>query len=330
MKVAVTGGAGYIGSHVTHLLKEEGFTPVVLDNLSTGYRQACGDVDFYQVDLKDQTRVDEIFQAENFDAVMHFAGSIIVPESVENPILYYQNNTMNTLKLLEICLKHQVRDFIFSSTAAVYGIKEDGVCVEDDQTHPINPYGFSKLMSEQMLKDTAFAHQDFHYGILRYFNVSGAHPDALIGQATPRATHLIKVNVEAATGKRQSVSIFGDDFDTPDGTGIRDYIHVMDLAAAHIELLKKMKKDKKSALYNVGYGIGTSVKEVIQTVKKVTESDYTVNIQARRPGDPAKLISSNEKILNETSWRPRFNQIETLVKHAYQFEQSETLKSWKK
>jgi len=327
-KILVTGGAGYIGSHVVKALGEKDYEVVVFDNLSTGNKDAVLFGKLVVGDLKDLKKLDDLMQAEKFDAVIHFAGSIIVPESVENPILYYQNNTVNSLNLIELCTKNKIGNFVFSSTAAVYGIPESAACNEESPKDPINPYGQSKLMTEHMLKDTSFAQDDFNYVALRYFNVSGADASKQIGQAFPGATHLIKVNCEAATGKREKTYIFGTDFDTPDGTGVRDYIHVSDLASAHVLALEYLFEKKTSNVFNCGYGHGYSVKEIVSAVKEVTGVDFKVEQAPRRAGDPATLIANSDKIKKELNWKPKYDDLNVIIRTAYEWEQSETLTNW--
>ena len=325
MKILITGGAGYIGSHVVKLLGEFGnHEIIVLDNLSTGIADAILYGRLEKMDLGDTDAVDNLFGKEQFDAVIHFAAKIVVPESVENPLLYYKNNTVNTTNLIEICVKHSVSKFIFSSTAAVYGEPEDGVVTESTPTVPISPYGWSKLMSECVLRDTSFAHENFNYVALRYFNVAGADPDGKIGQNFPNATHLIKVSCQAALGQRANLSIFGTNFDTEDGTGVRDYIHVSDLAAAHISALEHLEKGGKSEIFNCGYGKGSSVLEVIKSVKKVSGVDFKVEKTDRRPGDPALLISDNSKILSNLNWTPKYQDLDFICETAYEWERKST------
>jgi UDP-glucose 4-epimerase len=323
MKILVTGGAGYIGSHVVKQLGEETDHQItVLDNLVSGFREAILYGDFIEADLSDFALVEKIIKEGNYDAVIHFAASLVVPESVEKPLKYYLNNTANTANLIKQCVDHGVNKFIFSSTAAVYGEPSpDQVPVtEETRTAPINPYGSSKLMSETVLKDTAFAYDDFNYIALRYFNVAGASVDGKIGQSTKDATLLIKVAAETALGKRDKMYIFGDDYPTEDGTCIRDYIHVEDLASAHIKALEYLDKKQKSGVFNCGYGHGFSVKEVIETMKKVSGVDFPVEIKARRAGDPAILISDNSKIRNEMGWEPKYDDLELICKTGLEWE----------
>lgn len=329
-KVLVTGGAGYIGSHNVKLLGESGYDVVIYDNLSTGNKEAVTYGELVVGDLEDLDKLDSVFSKHQFDGVLHFAGSIIVPESVEKPIMYYKNNTVNSLNLIEMCKKHGVDNFIFSSTAATYGILEDGVATEESATKPINPYGQSKLMTEHMLRDTSVAIDRFNYVALRYFNVSGADPDGKIGQAFPGATHLIKVNCEAASGKRDKTYIFGTDFDTPDGSGVRDYIHVSDLALAHLKALEYLFEGGKSDVFNCGYGKGFSVREVVESVKRVTKANYPVIETQRRAGDPALLVSRADKIKTVLGWKPKYNDLNYIIETAYKWESGDVFKSWQK
>lgn len=318
--ILVTGGCGYIGSHVTRQLHSQGYRVVVIDNLSTGFREALlNNEKLYVADVGDEAALNKVFSEQKIDAVMHFAAALIVPESVENPVKYYSNNTFNTLKLLTAVSKFQVPAMIFSSTAAAYGQQEKMPVYEDGPTGPESPYGASKLMSERMLTDIAAA-TGLKYAILRYFNVAGAEPEGRLGQRTPDATHLIKVAVETATGKRSSMVIFGSDYPTRDGTCIRDYIHVEDLATAHLLALKYLLNGGKSDIFNCGYGYGSTVSEVINTVKKVSGVDFKVNKVPRRPGDVAEVVAGADKVRKILGWQPKFDSLETIVKHAYKWE----------
>jgi UDP-glucose 4-epimerase len=320
MTVLVTGGAGYIGSHMVHALVDAGERVVVLDNLTTGFDWALAPGASLVVgDAGDQSRVAALIAEHGVDAVIHFAASIVVPDSVRDPLGYYRNNTANSRALIEVAIKEGVRHFIFSSTAAVYGNPARVPVGEDDPTVPTSPYGSSKLMTEIMLRDAGAAH-GLRYVILRYFNVAGADPLGRTGQSTGKATHLIKVAVETALGRRPRMQVFGTDYPTPDGTCIRDYVHVCDLVAAHSEALTYLRGGGASATLNCGYGRGRSVLEVIDTVKRVSGVDFEVELAARRAGDPAHLVAACERIHSTLAWRPRFNDLETIVTHALAWE----------
>lgn len=321
LPVLVTGGAGYIGSHAVLALADAGWPVAVIDNLTTGFRWAVPEgVPFYQGDIEDADLVARIIAEQKIGAVMHFAGSIIVPESVENPLLYYHNNTAKSRALIAAALVGQVRHFIFSSTAATYGIPQISPVAEDSPKAPINPYGMSKLMTETMLADVARAHP-LNYCALRYFNVAGADPRARTGQSTAGATHLIKVAVEAALGKRDHVEVFGTDYATPDGTGVRDYIHVSDLAAAHVLALEALiAEPARSLTMNCGYGRGFSVLEVLDAVDRVTNRTIRRVLSPRRAGDPDALISENTRIRATLPWVPKYADLDTIVTHALQWE----------
>ena len=321
LSVLVTGGAGYIGSHAVLALLDSGHRPVVIDNLVTGFRWAVPDnATFYEGDIANSQMITRIIENERIDAVMHFAGSVVVPESVENPLKYYHNNTAKTRSLIESLVANEVRHMIFSSTAATYGIPETSPVREDMPTRPINPYGTSKLMTEMMLRDVAAAH-DFNYCALRYFNVAGADPKARSGQSTVGATHLLKIAVEAALGKRGSVSVFGTDYATEDGTGVRDYIHVADLAAAHVIALEALVANPKTShTLNCGYGHGYSVMQVLDAVDRVTNHKLVRNLEGRRAGDPDALISDNRAIVDRFGWQPKYDDLDVIVEHALAWE----------
>ena len=319
--VLVTGGAGYIGSHAVLALRDKDWPVVVIDNLSTGFDWAVPQsATLVRGDIANQALVEQVIAEHDVQAIIHFAGSIIVPESVVDPLKYYENNTAKTRSLLESAVKGGVRHFLFSSTAATYGIPERVPIDEQSRTRPINPYGWSKLMTEQMLSDVAFAHP-MNFCALRYFNVAGADPAGRSGQSTAGATHLIKVAVEAAIGARDHVAVFGTDYDTPDGTGIRDYIHVSDLADAHVLALERLI-DEPSASYilNCGYGRGFSVLQVLDSVDRVTNLQIDRRFEPRRAGDPDALVADNQRIRSTLPWRPRFDDLDTIVSHALAWE----------
>ncbi|TDJ06034.1 MAG: UDP-glucose 4-epimerase GalE [Deltaproteobacteria bacterium] len=318
--ILVVGGAGYIGSHVVKLLGENDYNILILDNLSTGNKEAITYGELIVGELADGNLLDKIFTDYNIEAVMHFAGSIVVPESVEKPLEYYENNTANALFLLQKCREHNILNFIFSSTAAVYGEGLSREVKEDDPVNPINPYGRSKLMVEWMLEDLSNAWNDFNYITLRYFNVAGADPDGKIGQSSPICTHLIKRAALTALGEIDELQIFGTDYDTSDGTCIRDYIHVTDLAQAHLDALAYLVKENKSHVLNCGYGVGHSVKEVVATMKEVSGVDFKSTPAARRAGDPPFLMSNPEKIKNLLSWGPKYDSLKFMVESALNWE----------
>ncbi|RXJ84874.1 UDP-glucose 4-epimerase GalE [Arcobacter sp. CECT 8985] len=328
MNILITGAAGYIGSHVVkQLLESKKHNITVIDSFKTGFKetiktlQSFGSFKFIEQDLSQWDEVESILKKYQFDTVIHFAASLLVGESVENPLKYYVNNTCNTANLVNLCNKYGVKKFIFSSTAAVYGEPSSNKMplVETEFTSPINPYGNSKLMSEQIIKDAASANKEFKYVILRYFNVAGAEESLSIGECHDPETHLIPLVVQTALGKRNKIFIFGDDYDTFDGTCIRDYIHVDDLASAHISALEYLEK-KNSEVFNCGYGHGFSVKEVIDMIKKVSGVDFKVEVSSRREGDPAILIADNKKILKETNWKPKHDNLEFICKTALEWE----------
>lgn len=319
MKVLVTGGAGYIGSHITRQLRERGIEVVVYDNLSSGHAWAVLDAQLVEGNLADHQRLGQLLQTHRFDAVLHFAAHIVVPESVENPLKYYANNTVNTLALLQACHRHNVRHFVFSSTAAVYGIPSEMPITETAALAPINPYGASKMMSERMLFDLGAA-SDLRYVSLRYFNVAGADPRGRLGQASADATHLIKVAAQVATGQRQGMQIFGDDYPTPDGTCIRDYIHVEDLALAHVNALDYLLAGGSSEVFNCGYGHGYSVREVIDTMSRQLGTTLPATIGPRRAGDPPALVADSRKIRRMLGWQPHHDDLDGIVRDALQWE----------
>lgn len=320
MSVLVTGGAGYIGSHMVLALADAGQDVVVLDNLSTGTRSAVDPrATFVEGDIADSDLVSSLVVKHKVDAVVHFAGSIIVPESVSDPLKYYLNNTAKTRTLIEAIIARQVPHFIFSSTAAVYGTPKQVPVTEATALNPMSPYGRSKLMTEWMLEDAAFAHP-LKYVVLRYFNVAGADPAGRSGQSTKDATHLIKVALQTALGVRQQMSIFGTDYDTPDGTGVRDYIHVSDLIAAHMDALAYLRKGGENLTANCGYGHGASVAEVIAAVKRVTGLEVNAIRDERRPGDPAAIVADASKARAVLGWAPRHDDLEEIVSHAFAWE----------
>jgi UDP-glucose 4-epimerase len=325
LPVLVTGGAGYIGSHAVLALKDAGWPVCVIDSLVTGFRFAVpDDVPFYEGDIEDGALVARIIEEQGVKAIMHFAGSIIVPESVENPLKYYHNNTAKSRALIAAAVAGGVQHFLFSSTAATYGIPEVSPVTEDSPKKPINPYGMSKLMTEIMLADVAAAHP-INFCALRYFNVAGADPLARTGQSTAGATHLIKVAVEAALGKRESVGVFGTDYATPDGTGVRDYIHVSDLASAHVLALQGLiEQPTRSLTMNAGYGRGFSVLEVLDAVDRVTNQTIKRVLSPRRAGDPDSLISDNNRIKATVPWVPQYADLDLIVAHALAWERKLT------
>jgi UDP-glucose 4-epimerase len=323
--ILVTGGAGYIGSHVVRQLGETGEQVVVIDNLSKGFRQAVTAGDLIIGDVGDYELVSRLLAEHQVDTVMHFAAHTVVPESVALPLKYYGNNTCATRTLLQACIENQVKNFVFSSTAAVYGMPQDGYAGEDSPTLPINAYGTSKLMSEWMLRDVA-AVNPLRYVALRYFNVAGSH--GRIGQATPGATLLTKVACEAMVGKRPHVSVFGSDYPTPDGTGVRDYLHIEDLAGAHLNALQYLRGGGKSTTLNVGYGHGYSVREVLRMVESVGGKGLVIREEARRAGDPAYLVARAERIRSELGWQPRHDDLKAIVSSALAWEQKLLKDPW--
>lgn len=320
MSVLVTGGAGFIGSHMVHRLHDAGETVVVLDNLSTGFDWAIpGQATLVHGDIGDEELVATVIRDHDVDAIVHFAGSIIVPESVSDPLGYYLNNTVKSRSLIACAVAAGVEHFIFSSTAAVYGAPETMPVTENTPQLPVSPYGSSKLMTEIMLRDAAFAHK-FRYVALRYFNVAGADPKGRTGQSTKGATHLIKVACEAAQGKRSHLDVFGTDYDTSDGTCIRDYIHVSDLVKAHSDALAYLRRGGEAIVMNCGYSRGFSVLEVIDAVKRVSGFDFDVRLAERRAGDPPQIVAASDLIRSTLNWEPEYEDLDTIVRHALDWE----------
>jgi UDP-glucose 4-epimerase len=319
-KILVTGGAGYIGSHTVKKLGEAGYAVVVYDNLSTGSAEAVLYGELYKGELNDRQRLEQVFEQHSFDAVLHFAASISVPESLAKPLEYYANNTSNVINVLQCCNKFNVDQFVFSSTAAVYGEVKESPVEETSPTEPINPYGKSKLMSESIIRDYAQASK-LKYVILRYFNVAGADSSGKIGQMGKKAAHLIKVGCDAALGIRPFASIYGTDYPTADGTGIRDYIHVEDLATAHVDALRYLERESTSQILNCGYGTGYSVKEVLSKIQEISGVDFPIVETPRREGDPACVIASGQKIREVIGWNPQYNSLDKIVGSALAWEQ---------
>jgi UDP-glucose 4-epimerase len=321
MTVLVTGGAGYIGSHMVYTLVDAGERVIVLDNLSTGFRSAIPKgVPLFVGETGDIELVTSILREHNVRSIIHFAASIVVPDSVRDPLGYYRNNTANSRALLEASVAAGVENFIFSSTAAVYGNPDVIPVGEDARTQPMSPYGMSKLMTEYMLHDVGIAH-GLRYAILRYFNVAGADPKGRTGQSTPEATHLIKVAVQTALGQRKQLDVFGTDYPTPDGSCVRDYIHVSDLVSAHLAALSHLRNGGESVTANCGYGRGYSVLEVIEAVKRVAARDFPVRLSARREGDPAAIVAKVDRVRDLFAWTPAYDDLDTIVAHALAWEQ---------
>ncbi len=326
MQILVVGGAGYIGSHMVKMLSQKGHQVVTLDNLSNGYQDAVKYGDFIEGDIADEALLKRIFTENKFDGVMHFASYIQVGESVQEPSMYYRNNVTNTQVLLDAMLEHGVKCFIFSSTAATFGEPEYTPIDEKHPQKPINPYGHSKLMVEQILADF-----DHAYGLksvcLRYFNAAGADPEGELGERHLPETHLVPLVLQAASGRRENITVFGTDYDTPDGTCVRDYIHINDLCTAHLQGLEHLVAGGESRAYNMGNGQGYSIKEVIDAAKKVTGNDFTVVYGERRAGDPARLVADSTLLQKELGWKPAFADLETIIRHAWEWEQK--YDSWK-
>ena len=327
MTVLVTGGAGYIGSHMVYALVAAGERVVVLDNLSTGFDWAIApEAELVTGETGDQALVASVIKQHDVEAIIHFAASIVVPDSVANPLGYYKNNTVNSRALIECAVQGGVQHFIFSSTAAVYGNPARVPVTEDDTLNPMSPYGSSKLMTEIMLRDAGVAHGLAHV-ILRYFNVAGADPQLRTGQSTKGATHLIKVAVETALGRRPKMDVFGTDYPTPDGTCVRDYIHVSDLTQAHLDALRYLRSGGASETLNCGYGRGFSVLDVIDTVKRVSGNDFSVELSPRRPGDPAQIVASSDRARALIGWKPAHDDLSTIVDHALGWERKLMLRN---
>ncbi len=319
--ILVTGGAGYIGSHVTLALRDQDWPVLVVDNLESGQVDLVPDgAEFVNADCGDADRMRALFAKHQVHAVIHLAASTLVPESVADPMKYYLNNTVNTASLIESCIRSNVGMFIYSSTAAVYGTAEGSACVsEEEPPRPLTPYGKSKLMGEEMLADAASAYP-FRYIVLRYFNVAGADPAGRSGQPNPDATHLISVACQTAAGARASMEIYGTDYDTPDGTCVRDYVHVSDVADAHTAALEHLMRGAESGVFNCGYGLGHSVLDVIAAARLVSGADICVREASRRPGDVPELVCSAQRIQDKLGWSPKHDQLSTIVRTAYEWE----------
>jgi len=332
MHILLTGGAGYIGSHIAKLLSTDENTKVtIVDNLTGGSFDSISvlkrmfkpqNFNFIQLNLNNQVELIKVFESTHFDAVIHLAANLQVSESVSNPLKYYLNNTVNSTNLINICLKHKIKNFVFSSTAAVYGHPTTFPVTENTTKNPINPYGMSKLMTENILKDVSSAHSDFNYVALRYFNVAGADFDGLLGECHIPETHLIPLAIRAALGEKKQLSLYGDNYETPDGTCIRDYIHVNDLARAHIKAIDYLMENNMSNTFNCGYNAGFSVKQVIDVIKNISNSNFKVIIKEKRAGDPAILIADNNKIKTILDWCPQHNNLEQICKTAYMWEKT--------
>lgn len=320
--VLVTGGAGYIGSHIVRDLNDAGYNPIVYDNLSTGNRASVLYGEFIEGDISDKELVAKTISKFKIKSVIHFAASIVVEESVKDPFKYYNNNSVNSLKLIETCIEEGIENFVFSSTAAIYGTPEKLPITEEDKLAPINPYGKSKLVTEMVLKDISNAVENFNYIALRYFNVAGADRGGKIGQDYEKPTHLITLALRAALGDYPGLKVFGTDYSTLDGTAVRDYIHIDDLSNAHILALSHLQKEKKSNIFNCGYGKGSSVFEVVRSVKKITGIDFDVKNSPRRDGDPPNLVADSSKIRKFLGWIPKYDDIDFIVKSAWEWEKT--------
>lgn len=319
MSILICGGAGYIGSHAVKMLIDAGKEVVVLDNLQTGHREAIPkNIRLYIGDLRDKKFLENLFHNENITGIIHFAADSLVGESMENPAKYFENNVMGTLNLLNVMREFNIKNIVFSSTAATYGEAKHSPIVETDETIPTNPYGESKLMVEKLLKWYDYAY-GIKYTVLRYFNVAGAYITGEIGEAHKKETHLIPIILQVALGKREMISIYGDDYPTEDGTCIRDYIHVMDLVDAHLLALDRLENSGESRTYNLGNGKGFSVKEVIEVARKITKKEIPAIITNRRVGDPAKLVASSEKAMKELNWKPKYNTLDIIVETAWKW-----------
>lgn len=318
--ILVTGGAGYIGSHIVRDLGLKGYEPIVLDNLSSGNRESVLYGQLVPGDISDRELVQKTIRDFNIKSVIHFAAFIVVPESVTDPLKYYRNNSLNSFKLVETCVESGIENFVFSSTAAVYGMPDTIPIPETAVMNPINPYGKSKVVTEMLLSDVATAYPGFNYIALRYFNVAGADPEVRIGQNYKKPTHLMTLALRAALGEYPRLSIFGTDYDTPDGTAVRDYIHVDDLSNAHLLALDYLKAEKTSRVFNCGYGTGSSVLEVVEAAKEVTCIDFPAEPTHRRPGDPPSLVADSSLIQKELGWKPRFNDLQYIIKTAWEWE----------
>jgi UDP-glucose 4-epimerase len=319
MRILVTGGAGYIGSHMVRLLAERGYAVVTFDDLSSGFRDAVLSGEFVQGSLHDMAALDALFGAHQFDAVVHFAGSIVVSESVRDPAKYYQSNLVGTLNLFDVMRAHRVNKLVFSSTAAIFGVPQYVPIDEQHLQAPINPYGMTKWVTEQILRDYDVAY-GMHSVVLRYFNAAGASPDAALGERHDPETHLIPLALRAATGELTELTVFGTDYDTPDGTCIRDYIHIVDLCDAHVLALQHLSSGGESRSYNLGNGQGYSVKEVIQVAERVSGKSIPVKYGPRRAGDPPRLVADSSRIRKDWGWAPKFGALEMIIKHAWQWE----------